>query len=363
MDHYRAIGPLLRLLPAEAAHGLTVRALKYGLVPAPRAEDDRLLACRVWGRDFPNSIGLAAGFDKNAEVPDATLALGFGFVEVGSITPRPQPGNPKPRLFRLEEDEAVINRLGFNNAGMAAAVERLERRLGSGRRRPGIVGVNLGVDRDTADAAADYAAGARALGRFADYLVVNVSSPNTPDLRGLQSRAALEDLLARVRAGGETDERPPVVLKIAPDLEDAELAGIAAVAASGLADGLIISNTTTARPEGLRSRRRFETGGLSGRPLFGPSTEILGKMYRLTQGKVPLIGVGGVSCGREAYAKIRAGASLVQLYTALVFRGPGLIPRIKAELADLLRRDGFARLEDAVGADHRAKESSAAPGA
>ncbi len=359
MDYYRAIGPLLRLVPAEAAHGFALRALKYGLVPARPAEDDRLLACRVWGRDFANPIGLAAGFDKNAEVPDAMLALGFGFVEVGSITPRPQPGNPKPRMFRLEQDEAVINRLGFNSAGMAAAAKRLERRVDSGRRRPGIVGVNLGVDRDTADAAADYAAGAKALGPLADYLVVNVSSPNTPGLRGLQSRAALEGLLAKVRAAsGGTEEPPPVVLKIAPDLEDAELAGVAAVAASGLTDGLIISNTTTARPEGLRSRRRHETGGLSGRPLFGPSTEILRRVYRLTEGKVPLIGVGGVSCGREAYAKIRAGASLVQLYTALVYRGPGLIPRIKAELADLLRRDGFAHLADAVGADHRAGEST-----
>ena len=362
MDYYRAIGPLLRLAPAEAAHAFTLWALKRGLVPAGRAEDDPVLACRLWGREFSNPIGLAAGFDKHAEVPDAMLALGFGFVEVGSITPRPQPGNPRPRMFRLEQDEAVINRLGFNSAGMAAAAARLRRRLGSGRRRPGIVGVNLGVDRDTADAAADYAAGAKALGPFADYLVVNVSSPNTPGLRALQSRAALEELLAKVKAArGGAGEPPPVVLKIAPDLTEEELAEIAGVAVSGLTDGLIVSNTTTARPEGLSSRRRFEAGGLSGRPLFGPSTEMLRKMYRLTEGKVPLIGVGGISSGREAYAKICAGASLVQLYTALVYRGPGLVGRIKTDLSDLLRADAIPRLADAVGADHRAGEASSAP--
>ncbi len=356
MDTYRAIGPLLRLLPAETAHGLALGALRRGLVPPAPAIDDPMLACRVWGRDFANPIGLAAGFDKDAQVIDAMLGAGFGFVEVGTITPQPQAGNPRPRLFRLSEDEAVINRLGFNSAGMAAAAARLERRRKSGRISAGPLGINLGKNKDTVDAAADYAAAAELLAPYADYLAINVSSPNTPGLRGLQNRARLEDLLARVgaartRAAGA--EGPPLVLKIAPDLDDEDLAEIAEVALSGAIDGLIIGNTTIARPESLRSRRKSEAGGLSGRPLFALSTEILGKMYRLTKGQIPLIGVGGISSAEDALAKIRAGASLVALYSALIYQGPGLVLRIKARLPELLAAQGFSRLGDAVGADHR----------
>ena len=356
MDTYRAIGPLLRLLPAETAHGLALGALRLGLVPPAPAMDDPMLACRVWGRDFANPIGLAAGFDKDAQVIDAMLGAGFGFVEVGTITPEPQAGNPRPRLFRLSEDEAVINRLGFNSAGMAAAAAGLERRRQSGRRLAGPIGINLGKNTDTVDAAADYAAAAELLAPYADYLAINVSSPNTPGLRGLQNRARLEDLLARVgaartRAAGAGG--PSLVLKIAPDLDDEDLAEIAELALSGAIDGLIIGNTTIARPESLRSRRKSEAGGLSGRPLFALSTEILGKMYRLTKGEIPLIGVGGISSAEDALAKIRAGASLVALYSALIYQGPGLVSRIKARLPELLAAQGFSGLGDAIGADHR----------
>jgi dihydroorotate dehydrogenase len=309
--------------------------------------DDAVLATTLWGRRFPNPLGIAAGFDKHAEAPDALLSLGFGSVEIGSVTPLPQPGNPRPRVFRLVEDEAVINRYGFNSDGIEAVARRL-----IARPRQGIVGVNLGKNKETEDAATDYAKGAAALSRFADYLVVNVSSPNTPGLRALQGREALDALIARVQAAMPAPA-PPLLVKIAPDMTPEDLADVAQVAlARGLA-GVIVSNTTITRPETLRGASRGETGGLSGKPLFELSTAALGAMWHLTQGKVTLIGVGGVSSGADAYAKIRAGASLVQLYTALVFHGPALIGRIKRELAELLRRDGFASVADAVGADHR----------
>lgn len=347
---------LLRLLPPETAHRLTIRALAAGLVPAERAADDPILATRVWNLDLPNPIGLAAGFDKNAEAFAATLRLGFGFVEIGSVTPRPQPGNPRPRLFRLTEDRAVINRLGFNNDGLPPVATRLRRRPPPGAPRRGIVGANLGKNRDSVDAAADYAAGAEALAPLADYLVVNVSSPNTPGLRALQGRAPLARLIEAVLAARHrtTPTRPPpLLLKIAPDLTDEDKRDIAEVALTAPVDGLIVSNTTIARPAGLRGRHAGEAGGLSGRPLFKPSTAVLADMYRLTGGRLPLVGVGGVASGADAYAKIRAGASLVQLYTALIYAGPGLVRRIARELAACLRADGFAGVADAVGADHR----------
>jgi dihydroorotate dehydrogenase len=309
--------------------------------------DDAILATRLFGRDLPNPIGLAAGFDKHAECADAMLRLGFGFVEIGSVTPRPQPGNPAPRVFRLAEDEAVINRYGFNSDGLDAVARRL-----AARARRGLVGVNLGKNKETEDAGADYAAGARALAPLADYLVVNVSSPNTPGLRALQSRGSLEDLLRRVRAALPSPA-PPLALKVAPDLAEADRDDIADVAlASGL-DAVIVSNTTIARPAGLRSAAARETGGLSGRPLFAPSTALLREMALRLRGRVALIGVGGIASGADAYAKIRAGAAAVQLYTALVYRGPRLVAGIKRELAALLRRDGFASVADAVGADLR----------
>ncbi len=350
-DAYAFLGPLLRLLAPEAAHALTLRALAAGLGPRRPAADDPILASRLWGLDFANPVGLAAGFDNDAGVMAASLALGFGFVEVGSVTPRPQPGNPRPRLFRLAEDEAVINRLGFNSAGAEAVARRLARYRRGGA-PPGPIGVNLGVNRDSRDRAADYARGAAALAGLADYLVVNVSSPNTPGLRALQGRDELAKLLDAVRRA-LPPRAPPLLLKIAPDLTAEDKRDIAEAANAGAVDGLIVSNTTIARPQGLQGRRAGEAGGLSGRPLMALSTEVLADMYRLTQGRVPIVGTGGVASGRDAYAKVRAGASLVQLYTALVYRGPGLVARIKAELAALLRADGFERLEDAVGAGPR----------
>ncbi len=349
---YSLLRPGLWLLEPERAHGLVLWALSRGLVTKARAPDDPILEIELWGRRFANPVGLAAGFDKDARAVGPLLDLGFGFVEVGSVTPRPQGGNPRPRLFRLSKDRAVINRMGFNNEGMAAAGRRLE--AWRDRGSPGIVGVNIGKNKDSPDAEADYAACTKSLAPLADYLVVNVSSPNTPGLRALQSRSALESLLGAVRQALDLvpeDRRPPLLLKVAPDLTRADKEDIAAVALDFPLDGLIVSNTTVARPAGLESVQRTEVGGLSGGPLFAPSTELLRDFYGLTGGRVPLIGVGGIGDGQAAYAKIRAGASLVQLYTALVYEGPGLLPRLKAELAALLRRDGFARLGDAVGAD------------
>ncbi len=348
LDYYRFAGPLIRLLSAEAAHNLSVAILKTGLVPPQPRADDPALKIALWGREFPNPIGLAAGYDKNAEVPDALLAQGFGFVEIGTVTPEPQPGNPKPRLFRLVEDKAVINRMGFNNDGMQRVAGRLAR-----RRCAGTVGVNLGKNKTTEDAAADYEKGARVLGPLSDYLVINVSSPNTPGLRALQGRAALEDLVGRVRRVlSELPVSPPLLLKIAPDLTDQDQRDIVDVALAAGLDGLVVTNTTIARPGELRSANKAETGGLSGPPLFDPSTRMLGDIHRLTGGRLPLIGVGGVTTGAQAYAKIRAGASLVQLYTALIYHGTAQVTRIKRDLAALLRRDGFRKLSDAVGADH-----------
>ena len=346
-DPYPLIQPLLRALPPEAAHRLTLAALAAGLAGRPPEPDPPILAQRLWSRDFPNPIGIAAGFDKDARVPDALLRLGFGFAEIGTVTPRPQPGNPKPRVFRLEADAALINRLGFNSGGLDPVIARL-----AARPRQGVVGVNLGKNRDSADPIADYAEGVRRTAALADYLVVNVSSPNTPGLRDLQARDTLETLLRTLlSARAESGASPPLLVKIAPDLSPEERADIAAVALATGIDGIIVSNTTVARPPGLRSPRAGEAGGLSGRPLFAPSTALLADIYRLTSGKLPLIGVGGVTSAADAYAKIRAGASLVQLYTALVFAGPTLLHDIKRSLAELLRRDGFASVAEAVGAD------------
>ena len=357
---YPLIGPLLRRLPAEAAHILSLRALQFGagrfLIDRGALEPDpQILRQRLWGLDFANPVGLAAGYDKDARVPDALLDLGFGFVEIGTVTPRPQPGNPKPRLFRLEEDGAAINRMGFNSSGLDAVIARLSR-----RKRRGIVGVNLGKNRDNEDAAADYEEGIRRAAGLADYLVVNVSSPNTPGLRDLQARSALDSLLRRlINARNAAAGRVPLLLKIAPDLTSEQRSDIAEVALDSGIDGLIISNTSTARPDGLRSRHAAETGGLSGRPLFAPSTALLSDMYRLTHGRLPLIGVGGIASAADAYAKIRAGASLVQLYTALVFAGPALVVRIKSGLADLLHQEGFDSVANAVGSAHAFKPSAA----
>ncbi len=349
---YAFIWPLLSHLDPEAAHGLAIFALKHGLVPSAKPIDDPRLRQTLWGFDFANPVGLAAGFDKNAEVAGAMLGQGFGFVEAGTVTPKPQAGNPRPRLFRLAGDGAVINRLGFNGAGM----DVFRRNLEGVRKRPGPIGVNLGKNAASDDAAADYTAGVKALAGLADYLVINVSSPNTPGLRALQSRDQLSDLLGAVRAelrAVAPSGPPPLLLKVAPDLTDDDKRDIVEVALEQNLDGLIATNTTIDRPAGLADPNRDEKGGLSGRPLFDPSTRVLADFYRLTQGRLPLIGVGGIASGADAYAKIRAGASLVQLYTALVYEGPGLVNRINRELADLLAGDGFADVTAAIGADHR----------
>ncbi len=352
MPQYSAVKPLLHLLSPESAHGVAIWALKKSLAGCASDTDDAVLATRVWGLSFPNPIGLAAGFDKDAEVIDAMLALGFGFVEAGSVTPLPQPGNPKPRLFRLNEDQAVINRFGFNSKGLDHFVSKLK-----ARKRAGIVGANVGKNRDAPDAAADYATGITQLCPLADYLVCNVSSPNTPGLRSLQARAEIEALIQRVlearyAAAPDKNKLPPLLAKVGPDLDEAQIQDIAEVALATKIDGLIVGNTTITRPP-LANRHGAETGGLSGKPLLTLATKCLSDMYRLTGGKMPIIGCGGVASGADAYAKIRAGASLVQLYSALVFHGPELIGRIKRELAERLRADGYASVSDAVGAEHR----------
>jgi dihydroorotate dehydrogenase len=347
----------LYALPPETAHHAALYALEHRLVSARAVPVESILRTTVWGIDFPNPVGLAAGFDKDARVPDAMLSLGFGFVEAGTVTPRPQPGNPKPRLFRLDHDHAVINRLGFNSGGIQPFARRLMARRGKPETR-GIVGANVGKNRDTADAGDDYAEGIERLAGVADYLVINISSPNTPGLRDLQQRTALDALLRRTIAArnrGAAMRRPPLLAKVGPDLSSEQMSDIAGVALSSGVDGLIIGNTTVARPPDLCSRDKGEAGGLSGAPLFRPSTDCLAQFYRLTNGRIPLIGCGGVADGATAYAKIRAGASLVQLYSALVFHGPGLVRRIRQELADLLRADGFARVSAAVGCDHRSR--------
>jgi dihydroorotate dehydrogenase len=349
---YRMAAPLLLRLDPENAHGLAITALRLGLVPAAAPFDDPVLHTRAFGLDFPNPVGLAAGFDKDGAVPGRLLTLGFGFVEIGSVTPRPQPGNPRPRLFRLTADGAVINRMGFNSAGH----DRVARDLAAWRQvhRGGILGVNLGRNKDSTDAVADYVAGVRAFAGIADYLVVNVSSPNTPGLRALQSRQALADLLGAVQAAlAQEGRRPPLLVKIAPDLTGEDMADIAVVALDAGIGGIVATNTTISRPSSLVDPQRGETGGLSGSPLRDLSTAVLAEMYRLTGGKLPLIGVGGIASGADAYARIRAGASLVQFYSAMVYEGPHLADRVRRELAALLRRDGFTSVATAVGADNR----------
>lgn len=352
MISYRYVRPVLQLLEPETAHRVTIVALRFGLGGSIASAADPILRSQIWGLAFPNPVGLAAGFDKDAEVTDAMLALGFGFVEAGTVTPRPQPGNARPRLFRLEEDQAVINRFGFNSRGLARYVARLQRR----RKELGIVGANVGKNKDTADAAADYERGIAAVCAHADYLVCNVSSPNTPGLRGLQGRKEIEELLkrvlaARTKSAPNPQRMPPLLAKVGPDLSEEQVHDIAQVAlASGL-EGLIVGNTTVERPAGLRSRYKGEAGGLSGRPLRARADSCLAAMYRYTQGRIPIIGCGGIASGLDAYAKIRAGASLVQLYSALIFHGPELLRSILVELAALLRADGFAHVADAVGVD------------
>ena len=336
----------LRVLEPERAHDLALRLLRAGLGPRGGPETGPRLATRLAGLALPNPVGIAAGFDKNAVAVRPLLAAGPGFVEIGAVTPRPQPGNPRPRLFRLSEDRAAINRFGFNNDGMEAIRPRLAAVHGLG-----IVGVNLGANKDSADRAGDYAAVLGHLHDVADFFTVNVSSPNTERLRALQGRAALDSLLGRVAAArAGLAPRKPLLLKIAPDLSDAELADIAALAEAHALDGIVACNTTLAR-DGLRSPRAHEAGGLSGQPLFARSTAVLATLCRLTHGRIPLVGVGGIATPEQAYAKIRAGATAVQLYTAMVYDGPGLVRRIARGLDRLAAADGFASLAEARGTD------------
>jgi dihydroorotate dehydrogenase len=342
--------PLLEAFDPEQAHELTLRALEAGIYPRRSVADDARLAIELWGAHFPNPFGIAAGFDKDARVPAAMLAMGFGHSEIGTVTPRPQAGNPRPRLFRLKADKAIINRLGFNNAGHAAAHARL-RRLAPGT---GIVGVNVGANKDAADRGADYVAGVRCFSDVAAYLTVNISSPNTPHLRDLQMPAQLAELLDRLlRARAELvaagKPRRPIVVKLAPDIAEGDLPGVIEVIQARRLDGIAIGNTTLSRAQLTPAEAASEAGGLSGPPLFNRSTVLLARVYQLVGGSIPLIGIGGVDSGQAAIAKIEAGASLLQLYTGLVYEGPGLLPRLKRQLVAYLEREGQARVADAVG--------------
>ena len=339
----------MRMLPAERAHKTTIKALKAGLGPAPVKTASPELVTQVGGLTLPNPVGLAAGFDKDCDVPDAMLAAGFGFVECGTVTPRPQIGNPKPRLFRLTEDQAVINRMGFNNGGLEVFKSRLTKRQG----KDGIVGANLGANKDSRDRVEDYVMGLKALWGLSDYFTINISSPNTPGLRDLQNENAMDELLGRLaEARSElAGDKPsfPMFLKVAPDVDMGEIERIVGQACTYGMNAIIVSNTTIARPDSLQSQYKGEGGGLSGAPLFEPSTEVLREFYAAAQGKIDLIGVGGISNGAQAYAKIRAGAKAVQLYSALVFKGPGLVTEINRDLKARLKADGFSSIGEAVG--------------
>lgn len=354
-NFYPWMKPFLWRLDAEKSHKLALLAVKIApawSLPSPGVSVG--LETKVWGRVFSNPIGLAAGFDKHAEAVSALYRLGFGFVEVGGVTLRPQTGNPKPRLFRLSEDEAVINRMGLNSVGadkvaLALADQRKFSLLGP-------LAVNLGLNKDSGDPPSDYADLARALSPLAEVLTINVSSPNTPGLRALQDPSKLIAIVEGVRTAAQSAPdtlKPTVLVKIAPDLEQKDIEDICALAIKEDFDGLVVSNTTVDRPETLRSSSQVETGGLSGRPLLVKSTALLREIYARTEGKIPLVGVGGVSSSADAYEKIKAGASLVQLYSALIFKGPALVGEIKNGLVESLKADGFASIKDAVGADHR----------
>jgi dihydroorotate dehydrogenase len=356
---YGLVRPLLDALSPEEAHELTLRSLELGLYPRAHPPDDARLGVGALGLAFPNPLGIAAGFDKDARVVDAVLGLGFGFAEVGTVTPLPQPGNPTPRVFRLKADRALINRLGFNNGGHAAALARLEKRSPGG-----IVGVNVGANKDAADRVADYVAGIRCFYDVASYFTVNISSPNTPGLRDLQAPSALDALIARVLAARSelvAAGRPqrPIVVKLAPDLAADDLAPIVEVLLTRGVDGIAIGNSTLAR-SGLAERAlAAEAGGLSGRPLFNRSTVMLARVFRLTQGRVPLIGIGGIESPNTAIAKIEAGATLLQLYTGLVYEGPGLLRRIKAAMVQYVEHRRLKQIGDATG--RRAEEWASRP--
>lgn len=360
MSLYRICRPVLFTLPPELAHRLTVKSLSLAGRLLPTAgPDDYRLAVKAMGLDFANPFGMAAGFDKDGEAIDGLLKIGFGFTEAGTVTPLPQDGNPAPRVFRLLREEALINRLGFNNQGHAALRERLtggadaQESGQQNSRARGIVGVNIGANKESEDRIADYRLGAAHFASLADYLTVNVSSPNTPGLRDLQSGEALGEILKQVKKAAP---KTPVLVKIAPDLTEPQIEEIADIVMQAKPAGMIISNTTLDRDGVPATPHRHEAGGLSGPPLFDKSTELLRRMHMLTKGKMTLIGAGGVSSAADALVKIRAGASLVQLYTALVYQGPGLVKKMKRELVTLLDDEGFKTVADAVGADHKSRK-------
>jgi dihydroorotate dehydrogenase len=356
MNLYKKMQPLLFKIDPENAHGMTLKALKAGLVPSGKPKHDTILKTMLWNRNFPNPVGLAAGFDKNAEIIAPMLKLGFGAVEVGTVTPLPQDGNPRPRVFRDLANQAVINRMGFPNGGLQVFKENIEHYLDKKQRLGGVVGINIGMNKDQSDPAKDYALLMQSLAPYADYVTINISSPNTPGLRDLQKRAPLLKLIKTVmdvRAHVCKYDPPPLLVKFAPDLDDAQLGElVGAVLDSGI-DGVILTNTTLDRPPSLTPSFASEKGGLSGAPLKQKSTEIIRRFYKLSKGKVPLIGLGGIASGQDAYDKIKAGASLVQLYTSLVYEGPYVVQKINSELAALLRRDGFSHVSEAVGVEAR----------
>lgn len=351
MKLYSLVRPFIHTLPPECAHALALSALQFSLLPSARWTASPMLAQNLWGLNFSHPVGLAAGFDKNAQALAPLSRQGFSFVETGTVTPAPQEGNPKPRMFRLGCDGAVINRLGFNNDGLAPFVAHL-----ATRKNTCIIGANIGKNKNSEDAVSDYVKGLQAVYAHADYITINISSPNTQGLRSLQKREQLMQLFSQLLEHkkilkAQQHKNIPILLKIAPDLSDEDLEDVAKVALQLEIDGLIISNTTIKRPRTLKSKLHGEQGGLSGLPLFELSTEVLARMYRLTGGRIPLIGVGGIASAEDAYKKIRSGASLVQLYTALVYQGFGLVREIVSELPALLKRDGFTNLRDAVGVD------------
>ncbi|XP_051884716.1 dihydroorotate dehydrogenase (quinone), mitochondrial [Pristis pectinata] len=350
---------LQRFLDPETAHTFAVRFISWGLIPHSKCKDSSALEVNVFGQKFKNPVGIAAGFDKHAEAVDGLYKMGFGFVEVGTVTPQPQDGNPRPRVFRLDTDQAVINRYGFNSHGLAVVQRRLQARseiqaqLTKGGRP---LGINLGKNKLSRDAASDYVEGVRELGPLADYLVVNVSSPNTPGLRALQGKEELRSLLEKVmkeRDHLKVNRKPAVLLKIAPDLTAEDKKDIARVVTELGVDGLIVTNTTVSRPQTLQDPLQTQGGGLSGAPLKEMSTKTVNEMYSLTKGRVPIIGVGGISSGADVLEKIRAGATLIQLYTAFTYQGPPVVAKIKRELEQLLKEQGFSSVAEAVGADHR----------
>ncbi len=356
IDLYPFLRPFLFQMDPEKAHSLTIAMLRYGWGPHFLGTDDPILSTNLLNLNFSNPIGLAAGLDREATATDELLRFGFGFSEIGGVVRYPQPGNPKPRLFRIPEAKAIINRFGFNSDGVEIFAKHMKAwRTGPNRiQRP--VGVNIAKNKECADATGDYVACLIKLAPYADFVTINVSSPNTPGLRDLQNRAQLEDLLKQVTTARATHApHLPVLIKIAPDLNETQQEDIAAVVLSSGIQGIIISNTTLARPAEIPEAIAKEAGGLSGAPLFESSTQLLRRMYQLTGGKIPLIGCGGISNGEQVYAKIRAGASLVQIYSVLIYEGPTIVRKIKRELAALLRRDGFRSVTEAVGADHKAK--------